>query len=96
MRLDATEFGLGGVEHHGIDAEFGEQFDEVGAGFADELVGEEITVADNDTEDGAGSGHKKEKGQLGTRRDQEKFVAGVDGSKMRRGILPPNVAFVMG
>ena len=59
VRLDATEFGLGGIEHHGIDAEFGEQFDEVGAGFSDELVGKEIAVADNDTEDGAGCGHKR-------------------------------------
>jgi hypothetical protein len=38
----------------------------------------------------------KREGLRGTKRDQEKFVAGVDGSKMRRGILPPNEAFVMG
>jgi hypothetical protein len=59
VRLDATEFGLGGIEHDGIDAEFGKECDEVGAGFGDEFVGEEIAVADNDTEDGAGSGHGK-------------------------------------
>jgi hypothetical protein len=59
VRLDATEFGLGGIEHDGIDAEFGKECDEVGAGFGDEFVGEEIAVADDDTEDGAGSGHGK-------------------------------------
>jgi hypothetical protein len=57
VRLDAAEFGFGGIEHDGVDAEFGEQLREVGARFADELVGKEIAVADDDAEDAAGFIH---------------------------------------
>ena len=38
-------------------AEIGKEGDEISPGFSHQLVREEVTVAENDTEDAAGSGH---------------------------------------
>jgi hypothetical protein len=94
--LDAAELGLGRIKHDGVDPEFGEEFDEVSAGVGDKFVGEEVAVADDNTEGGARSGQGKRKDCQERRRDQEKLIAGGDDSSMRRGMLPPNEAFVMG
>jgi hypothetical protein len=48
--FDAAEFRVGRVEHDGVDAELGEEFGEVGAGFGDEFIGEEIAIAEEDAE----------------------------------------------
>ena len=48
--LDAAELGILFAELNRLDAEFGEDFCDVRAGFGDELVGEKIAVAVNDAE----------------------------------------------
>ncbi|MGC4031260.1 MAG: hypothetical protein QM754_05875 [Tepidisphaeraceae bacterium] len=56
-RFDTAELGLLRREHDGLDTELGEELFDVFAGLADEHIGEEISVTDDDAESGLGSGH---------------------------------------
>jgi hypothetical protein len=54
MCLNATEFRIGLVELDRFDAEFGEALLDIPAGFGDQLVGEKVAVAVDDTENWRG------------------------------------------
>jgi len=54
MCFNTTEFRIGLVELDGFNAEFGEALLDVPAGFSDQLVGEKVAVAVDDTENRRG------------------------------------------
>jgi hypothetical protein len=86
MGLDASEFGLGWIEHDGIDAEVGKKGEEIGPSFSDQLVGKEVSVADDDTKNGAGSRHGSERER--SRGERRRMHQGVEGSIIAREFLP--------